>query len=48
MTLFESLGTVSYWNFAATVWPYLSLAVCEIFSVKERRDLENWIRGRSR
>ena len=25
----------------------VSLAVCEIYSVKEWRDLENWIRGRS-
>jgi len=26
----------------------ISLAVCEIFSVKEFRDLENWVRGRLR
>ena len=26
----------------------VSVAVCEIFSVKERRDLENQVRGRSR
>jgi len=26
----------------------VSLAVCEISSVKEERDLENWVKGRSR
>jgi len=26
----------------------VSIAVCEIFSLKERRDLENQVRGRSR
>jgi len=38
---FESLGTVSYSPSKVT------MAVCEIFSVKEWRDLENQIRGRS-
>jgi len=41
-----SLGAVSYApsivNMAASV------AVCEIFSVKEWRDVENQVRGRSR
>jgi len=39
---FESLGAVSYLPSIVTV------AVCEIFSVKEWRDLENQVRGRSR
>jgi len=39
---FESLGAVSYSPMA------VSVAVCEIFSVKEWRDLENQVRGRSR
>ena len=39
---FESLGAVSYSTKA------VSVAVCEIFSVKEWRDLENQVRGRSR
>jgi len=34
---FENLGAISY-----------SVAVCEIFSVKEWRDLENPVSGRSR
>ena len=41
---FESLGTVSYY----TVTVAVCVAVCEIFSVKEWRDLENQVRGRSR
>ena len=40
------MGTVFYSHFAATM--VVSLPVCEIFSVKEWRDLENWIRGCSR
>jgi len=40
------LGTVSYLHFVATM--AVSLAVYEIFSVKVRRDLENWVRGCSR
>ena len=45
---FESLGTVSYSSSIVTV--AVSVAVCEIFSVKEwrGRDLENQVRGRSR
>jgi len=43
---FESLGTVSYSPFIVTV--AVSVAVCEIFSVKKWRDLENQVRGRSR
>jgi len=43
---FESLGTVSYSPSIVTV--AVSVAVCEIFSVKECRDLENQVRGRSR
>ena len=43
---FESLGTVSYSPSIVTV--AVSVAVCEIFSVKECRVLENQVRGRSR
>ena len=43
---FESLGAVSYLPSIVTV--AVSVAVCEIFSVKEWRDLENHVRGRSR
>jgi len=43
---FESLGTVSYLPSIVTV--AVSVAVCEIFSVKEWRDLENEVRDRSR
>jgi len=43
---FESLGVVSYLPSIVTV--ALSVAVCEIFSIKEWRDLDNQIRGRSR
>jgi len=42
MVPFESQGMVSYSSSIAT------MAVCEIFSVKELRDLESWDRGRSR
>ena len=43
---FESFGAVSYSLSIVTV--AISVAVCEIFSVKEWRDLENQVRGRSR
>jgi len=39
---FESLGAVSYSPSIVT------MAVCEILSVKEWHDLENQVRGRSR
>jgi len=42
---FESLGSVSY-SFIVTMAVYV--AVCEIFSVKEWRDLENQVSGHSR
>jgi len=43
---FESLGAVSYSPSIVTM--AVSVGVCEIFSVKEWRDLENQVRGRSR
>jgi len=43
---FESLGTVS--NSSSIVTVAVSIAVCEIFSVKEWRDFENQVRGHSR
>ena len=43
---FETLGAVSHSPSIVTV--AVSVAVCEIFSVKEWRDLENQVRGRSR
>ena len=46
MVPFESLGAVSYSPSIVTVAVFV--AVCEIFSVKEWRDLENQVRGRSR
>ena len=42
---FESLGTVSYSPFIVTM--AVSVAVCETFSVKEWRNLENQVRGPS-
>ena len=48
---FESLGTVSCSPCIVTMINFklvVSLAVCEIFSVKEWRDFENQVRGRSR
>ena len=46
LVLFESLDAVSYSPSIATA--VVSVAVCEIFNVKEWRDLENQVRGRSR
>ena len=46
LVLFKSLGAVSYSPSIVTV--AVSVAVCEIFSVKKWRDLENQVRGRSR
>ena len=46
MVPFESLGTVSYSPSIVTM--AVSAAILEIFSVKQRRDLGNKIRGRSR
>jgi len=43
---FESLGAVSYSPSMVTM--VVSVAVCEIFSVKEWCDLENGVRVRSR
>ena len=46
---FKSLGAVSYSPSIVTVALTVpTVAVCEIFSVKEWRDLENQVRGRSR
>jgi len=46
LVLFESYGAVSYSPSIVTM--AVSVAVCEIFSVKEWRDLENRVRVRSR
>jgi len=43
---FESLGAVSYSPYIVTM--AVSIAVCEIFNVKEWHDLENQVSGRSR
>jgi len=43
---FNSLGAASYSPFIVTL--AVSVAVCEIFSVKEWHDLENHVMGRSR
>ena len=46
LVLFGSLGVVSYSPSIVSV--AVSVADCEMFSVKEWRDLENQVRGRSR
>jgi len=46
MVPFESLGAVSYSPSIVTM--AVSVAVSEIFSVKECRDLENRVKGHSR
>ena len=43
---FKSLGAVVYSPSIVTMAEYV--AICEIFSVKEWRDLENQVMGRSR
>jgi len=43
---FESMGTVSYSSSIVSI--AVSVAICEIFSVKEWCDLENEVRVRSR
>jgi len=43
MVPFESLGVVSHSYFIVTV--AASLAVCEIYSVQEWCDLENFVTG---
>ena len=42
----ESFGAVSYSRCIVTM--AVSVAVCEIFSVKEWRDLQNQVKGRSK
>jgi len=46
MITFESLGTVSYSS--SIVAMAVSLAISEMFSVRERPDLEIWVWGHSR
>ena len=46
MVPFESFGTVSYLPSIVTM--AVCLAILEIFSVKQWRDLGNQVRGRSR
>jgi len=46
MELFESLGVVSFLPSIVTV--AVSLAISEIFSIKQWPDLKIWVQGRSR
>jgi len=46
MVPFESLSMVSYSPFIVTM--AVSLAISQIFSIKELPDLEIWVWGRSR
>jgi len=46
MVPFESLGMVSYPSSIVTI--AVSLAISQIFSIKEWPDLEIWVWGRSR
>ena len=46
MVTFERMGKVSYSPSIVTM--AVSVTVCEIFSVKEWRDLRNQVRGHSR
>jgi len=45
---FESLDAVSYSPSIVGLNVAVSVAVCEVFNVKEWRDLENQVMGRSR
>jgi len=45
---FASLGTVSYSPSIVTITVSLSLAISEIFSIKQWPDLEIWVWGRSK
>jgi len=45
---FKSLGAVSYSLFIVTTCMAVSVAICEIFSLKQWCDLENRVRVHSR
>ena len=48
MVPFDRLGTIYLFDFRSTYDPAVSLAVCEIYIIKELRDLEYLVRGCSR